>query len=53
MIEPVPYSAHAGGLADAASHFSAVTAGSLFRESNCHLVVDDLRTGGRIPGYLD
>jgi hypothetical protein len=36
----------------AALRFSAVAAGSLVRESSCHLVVDDLRAGDRIPGYL-
>jgi hypothetical protein len=37
----------------AALRFSAVAAGSLVRESSCHLVVDELRAGDRIPGYLD
>ena len=32
--------------------FTAVAAGSLVRESTCHLVIDEMKLGDRIPGYL-
>lgn len=32
--------------------FTAVAAGSLVRESTCHLVIDEMRPGDRIAGYL-
>ena len=33
--------------------FTAIAAGSLVRETSCHLVIDELRPGDRIAGYLD
>lgn len=36
-----------------ALRFTARAAGSLVRETTCHLVVDELRVGGWIAGYLD
>ena len=32
--------------------FTAVAAGSLVRESTCHLVIDEMPLGDRIPGYF-
>ena len=37
----------------AALQVSVVAAGSLVRESTCHIVLDDLHPGDRLPGYLD
>jgi hypothetical protein len=35
-----------------ALRFTAIAAGSLVRETSCHLVIDELRPGDRIAGYL-
>jgi hypothetical protein len=35
-----------------ALRFTAIAAGSLVRETSCHLVIDELRAGDRIAGYL-
>ena len=35
-----------------ALRFTAIAAGSLVRETSCHLVINELRPGDRIAGYL-